>query len=537
MAGSDFDKNKRLEENMDQFLDDFVEESDAANVPKGSKDDDSKIIAKETDKKDETMTQNNEKEQVVNAFDIINKSKSVEDAEFKEVVTQNNEKEPESSDNIEKEKDTITTPPPFSPGGFFEDFDSSDSEATTLPEVIEETESVESDLIYTTYSIAKELDTTPQTIRNYADYFHDILSDEHGGRGQKIFNSQDLEILKKIQELRDKKYSRSQIRNIFKEKGISSNKIVNRDTNINGPSSSQGNPNAPAAITPQMMQSLTQELQGYITNGLEDIRANFLQNLKTFTDSLENTVKEQQQLIADQKKEIDELKSVVGNINRTTRNTDKLVTGMAESINDGTKKELSELKNSIVDKLGQIDSKDTAKELSDIKSAIIADNSKTTKTIMESVVNTDAKIQKVQENINKLAQSNSNNSQNNNNLRKDLSQDIAKGYSNIQKSLKQSNEEKYARLEEQLTLISESLKNNTSVDPQQLENALKQVEDLNIKYSEAEETINNLENKNIELIQKFTVAGSLLTQKDKEINELKDKITAIMTATMKARQK
>lgn len=532
--------NKILEESMNSFMEGFDESSNNydENIAKEEKD----------------IHQSNRNEQIKttpknaispNAFDIINDK--IEDANFVEIaanITNSNEIDNKNENtaasdagNDNSKNENVYKSTLFGDTDYYFGSDTTPTaEAVQITNNVipeDEVEHYDPDILYTTFSLAKELDVTPQTIRNYADYFEEFLSNERGGKGQKVFNSQDLYILKKIQELRNRQYSRSEIKQIFKERGITSDKIVNRDVNLPHFKQAKEEPSVPALITPEVIQSLSQELEGYIEKGIMNITEKFLVDLKSFTDSLQEKIDNQNQVISSQKKEIDNLKSTIGNINRTTINTAKAIEKIPESFTEAAANSLNEIKEDI-NKISAFDSKNTTMDVETLKKELIEDNSKATKTIMDNVNKASIQINEMSANIDKLSQNRANENQVRANLRKDINSGLNKLYEEIEKSLKSTSIE-------QLSQVGKMLKDNAAppldMPVENINELHEEVESLKEKYKTAEKTIEALAQKNGELANRNNITGQLLNKKDQEINDLKNKLSIVMAATIEAKKK
>lgn len=514
----------------------------------------------------ENMISDNEKDNKITdpAKDFFNaiRNNEPQDAEFSEI---------EEVQNTANEQN------------LFEAF--SDVSSSTDIELYEDSESVEGEPLFQTGEVAKMFNVTRQTIRNTADFFVDILSDERGSNGCKLYTNEDIAIIKKIQELKDMQYSRRDIRDILISQGVSAKGKSLREINIDKDELPiTGESQQPSPIIPKnedfqlaftdAMKNLQAVMLERMSQSLVDMEANikqaFLKDINSANDNLGKLINSsidaskdqllevirlQEEKIKEQHQEIIRLKSTILNINHTTLATDSKLEKIG---NLPTKDEIEGFRNDVNEAIkNNTVSEETIKE---IKSQLTDSTQNTAKHVDKIAKEQNAVFTRIEEKINILG-----NEKPKQIDTKVIEENLGKKYdaaaskiiksnkeslTHIETAIKKILEEKENKIDEALmnevneklkqanNEISQLKKNNTKLESKNKENVLvikdqaKQIEENEGIVAESEQ----LSERNKVLARKVEIAQELIKRVTNENDELKNKVQISKTIISKQDQ-
>lgn len=424
-------------------------------------------------------------------FDAIRKNEP-QDAEFSE---------------IEEVQNTVNE------HNLFDHF--SDKSSSTDIALYKDVENVEGEPLFQTGEVAKMFNVTRQTIRNTADFFVDILSDERGSNGCKLFTNEDIAIIKKIQELKDLQYSRRDIREILINQGVSAKGKSLREINIEKDTLPMSGDPKNASFTNltnedfqltlkdafnDTMKNLQSVMVETLSKSLVDLESNIKQsfladiniandNLGKLLNSSIDATKEQlleviqlqNNKIIEQHKEIIRLKGTILNINHTTLATDKKL----EIINNlPTGTEIQEFKKDISE--ANTISQDTIKEIRSQLNDSVQNNAKQ---IEEIVKKQNTSLSRIEGKISNIA--------NENPIKfdtKKFEEYLGNKYENATNKIIKSNKDSFENIQALFEKILEE--NDNKIDEALLNDVNEKLKIANNEISQLKKNNTKLENKN-----------------------------------------
>ena len=444
------------------------------------------------------------------------------------------------------------------PKSSFEDFNDFDDDTTSATEieVYDDVESVESDVLYSTGDLAKMFDVSNQTIRNTADFFVEILSDERGANGQKLYTNADVAIVKKIFYMSSvQKFKRRDIRDQLLQNGISAKTGGNSSTNIDlgGLPTKDGGKTLPSPSTNnanlEVLQNKLSDAMGLLqARVFERLNEGFTQlesNInKAFSEDLQSsnnyisaeitkskeemieTIKSQAGIIEEQRKEIIKLKGTIININHTALEIDKGVKALGnETIKKDDLDKISEnIGNVIKESSTPVNIKE---ELKDELDKINTTSQNTAKLITDEVAKQGQTLENIKDTVTKIDTNNAANSQG---VKKsDMADALNRNYQKIEKAIHETKANQEAILSEKLDELASLLKDSISKgDP--MDEAL--VDDLNEKLRSALESLTDLQKQKDELEGKNEISKTIIDKQTATIEELNKKLEQAASAPL-----
>ncbi len=403
------------------------------------------------------------------------------------------------------------------------------------------------EITYTAKDIASEFGITPQTVRNYANYFAEYISGERGLNSQRYFTEEDVSIFKLVFELREKKhYTREEIKKVldgtgYRRQRVNDNKKIPFANNREN-EQEYNEENAPA-VQQEMITALSDQLQQRLGVGLEKIQNNIITKLNAGieeTSRMRETINEQNELIKKQADEIQRLKSTVGNIGHDTRETIKRLDTISEETKSYTasngkmKSEILEaIKND--DLIGQLHKavssisvniqKNTDNAIGSIKDQL--------KTQNQQIDNISKNLQNLKQNTTKEGQNKlkeeqnrvkgEQNATNNSKIDEKLATQFINEQNRMKQLLKDYRQQQSKELEELAALINKTI---SAPDTEQVD--IDEYNQLKDRYTQAANTIKFLADKNGELFKELKSARLLIEEQESKIKDLNSKISLIL---------
>ena len=425
----------------------------------------------------------------------------------------------------------------------FEEFSDQSKENENSIEVYETADDGDSEVLCSTGDLAKMFNVSNQTIRNTENYFIEILSDERGADGRKLYTSDDIAIIKQIFHMMNvQKYKRFEIRDYMLQHGISAkNKNSKFTTEIN----LEGLPksNAPKAAPEQnallqtkfneAMLSFQTTLSEKVSESFSLLQKNLNDNIKLelqnnakhiddklskTADDLKKIIEEQKKVIETQKDEIIKLKSTIININHTALEIDKGVKAIKE--NPGlSEKELNSITESINTVIKESTSSDSIDNLQNSVKELKSVSQNNAKQLNDEIAKQSKTLNDITKDIAQIVQNSANDKQNN--VKAELADSLNRNYQKIEKALSNSSEANNKLIDDKLTeikgMLDGAISNPSSIDDET-------VAKLNTELELALDKIEELKKQNESLEKEKTNNATIITMQSETISSLKGQI-------------
>lgn len=430
----------------------------------------------------------------------------------------------------------------------FDDFDdfkdeTHDEAPSGEIEVYEPVMEGESDVLLSTGDLAKMFGVTNQTIRNTENFFIEILSDERGADGRKLYTSEDVQIIRKIFYMSGtQKYKRREIRDYLLKNGISAK---NNGSNFTTEVKLDGLPtagNKPAVKNEEMqlklndaMLSLKDALSEKLTEGLitmqdkisKDITAELRSNSKYISENLDKTkaelmeiIKTQENALLDQKNEIIKLKGTIININHTALEIDKTVKNITSS-DSVSSEDLQNIVSSIDSLLKESNPADAVQESIE---SIRKQSQNDTKKIVDEIAKQGQTLEKLEKNVVKIEQNSTKDKQSN--IKNDVADSLNKNYQKVENALnnnlKAQKEVIDSKLIEIRKLIEDAQNNTVDTDT---------IDSLNKELSSALLSVEELQKTNSGLEKEYNNSKDIIAMQAETIKDLQRQVAALNDAT------
>jgi len=390
----------------------------------------------------------------------------------------------------------------------------SDTSSFVSPET--DTPPIESKIVYTSYDLANELDCSPQTIRNYANTFNEFLSNEKNERGHRLFSPIEADLIHQIYYLtKVQHYTKKEVIDALREKNITvpSVKRTPMDKHL---------PMQPQQVPTELVEKIGADIIEKVATGLSQIENNLENQVAQYNQNILQSLSDtKDSIITAQSKEIERLRSILGNVKHTSEETSKAISSIPDSINESLKesdeqslKQLETATEKIIDSIKD-NSFDTFSSKIDVLSNELSkriDSSTFSNEEVKNMINKHfSSQQKIIQNIDA-------------NVRKGIKSSLATNQ--IKNELTASIDDSFTKtIKDNLKPFEEliiSLKNTHSTD-----NAVEN-EDYDKKLDAAKKTIEKLASENQSLKASYNEALNDLKSQNDTIIELKNKINTIM---------
>lgn len=425
----------------------------------------------------------------------------------------------------------------------FEEFSDQSKENENSIEVYEAADDGDSEVLCSTGDLAKMFNVSNQTIRNTENYFIEILSDERGADGRKLYTRDDIAIIKQIFHMMNvQKYKRFEIRDYMLQHGISAK---NKDSKFTTEINLEGLPksNAPKAAPEQnallqtkfneAMLSFQTSLSEKVSEGFSLLQKNLNDNIKLelqnnakhiddklskTADDLKKIIEEQKKVIETQKDEIIKLKSTIININHTALEIDKGVKAIKE--NPGlTEKELNSITESINTVIKESTSSDSIDNLQNSVKELKSVSQNNAKQLNDEIAKQSKTLNDITKDIAQIVQNSANDKQNN--VKAELADSLNRNYQKIEKALSNSSEANNKLIDDKLTeikgMLDGAISNPSSIDDET-------VAKLNTELELALDKIEDLKKQNESLEKEKTNNATIITMQSETITSLKEQI-------------
>ena len=470
----------------------------------------------------------NSAKQPTNTKDLQGDTKESVSEFFEEMIPQN---------NIINAED----PAEVSKASSFADFDDFDSQEpvveTTDLEVYVDTDDAESDVLLSTGDLAKMFQVSNQTIRNTENFFIEILSDERGADGRKLYTNADIAIIKKIFYMMNvQKYKRRDIRDYLLKNNISAKNgstTFTVEKNIEGlPVRQQENTGLAKAQLNEALLSLQTNLADKLTEGLSQIQIRLgesiskeLQNsakhidesLDKTKDELKAVIEEQAKMIAVQKDEIIKLKSTIININHTALEIDKVVKGLGST--GISEDDIKNITASIGDVIKQTNPNSNNSAVVKSVTELKTETQNNAKELKEAIAKQGQTLGNLESVVNKIEKNSSSDRQST--IKSEVADTLNRNYQKIEKALSNTAVSQSKLLDEKLAEI-ENILRATEKDPSTISEEV--VNELNEKLSSALDTIEQLKKENENLELKNTNSSTIISMQKETISSLQDEV-------------
>ncbi len=399
------------------------------------------------------------------------------------------------------------------------------------------------EVTYSTNEIAKELDFSTQTIRNYADYFAEFLSEERGMNGQRFFTAADFELFKRIIYLKDvKKQTKAEIKLILEGTGYTRERRNPLKTPQTPPQKQlegeiRSNETTQLAPVKEMVTALSEQIQNKITQGMENIQNKMVEKIDesiTNVNEMKKTIDRQKTLIEKQAAEIEKLKSTLGNINHDQKEAFRkldVIANDAKASAEGT----DGLKNEILSAIQDTSQQNGLNEVAEqITTNIKQNTDNKIEGLYEKVEKQSQAINKINQNVQNIkegTQNKKNKEQNYEDIKKDINKQFISQNERIEQLISNQNKEYSSAFK----TINEAIDKIGTTKPED-ESVSQELEEIKSKMVQAGKTIEFLAKKNGEIGNELKTANETIKAQNEKIADLNGKIRALITAKTQYRE-